>query len=400
VEVSLHQDQPGLEAAPPTSCRTAVARRRVLYVVTSFEIGGTEHQVAEMSCRLPADRYELTVCCLRAEGPFLEKVQQAGIPVREFSPGGTMLSPRALAQILRLAAFLRRQRFQVVHAHDLWSGLMAVPAARLAGVPLVISSRRDLGHLPWYAPRWRRRILRLVQRLSHLVVANSKAVQEMLVAGDGLARERIRVLYNGVDFARFASATVDRRRLFPDIPEGQRIVAVVANMHSAVKGHAVLIDAAHKLRGLDPPPMFMLVGDGELRPELERRVAALGLQAHFRFGGERQDIPQLLRACDLFVLPSIAEGMPNSVLEAMAAGLPVIATRAGGIGEIIQDGVTGVLVEPKSADALAAAMLRLLRDPDLAARLARAAQEHVRRNFSFDALIRRLGEMYGLMPHS
>jgi glycosyltransferase involved in cell wall biosynthesis len=371
----------------------AAPRIKVLFVVDSFNVGGTEHQVAEMSCRLPKGEFELTVCCLKREGPFLEKVRQSGIEVVQFSPGGTLISAHAVGQILRLARFIRRRGFHVVHAHDLWSNLMGVPAAVLARTPMIVCSRRDLGHLSWYTPR-RERIIAFIQWLSDCVVANSVAVQEMIFAGGGIARSKVVVLHNGVDYQRFAATSGDRTVLFPGISAQRKLIAVVANMHSQVKGHTFLIDAAAIICRTSPEALFVLIGDGEMRKQFERKVADAGLQDYFLFLGERNDIAERLHCCDMFVLPSIAEGMPNALLEAMAAGLPAVATRVGGTTEIMENGVSGVIVEPRSALALAEGILQVLRNPDMAAALASAGQDRVRRDFSFDSLIHKLTLLY------
>ena len=377
----------------PGSSNPADSRIRVLFVVDSFHVGGTEHQVAEMSCRLPKSEFELTVCCLKREGPFLNQVLQLGIEVVEFSPGGTLLAAHAARQILRLAGFIRRRDFQVVHTHDLWSNLMGVPAAALARAPMIVCSRRDLGHLSWYTPG-REKIIAAIQWLSDRIVANSAAVREMILGGGGIARGKVVVLHNGVDYEKFAAARGDRRVLFPGVSAHRKLIAVVANMHSEVKGHCFLIDAAAIVCRARPDVLFVLMGDGELRQPFERRVADRGVQENFLFLGECDDVAERLHCCALFVLPSIAEGMPNALLEAMAAGLPAVATRVGGTGEIIEDGVSGALVEPSSAPALAEGILSVLRNPEIAANLARAGQDRVRREFGFDSLMSKLAQLY------
>ncbi|MGA3210363.1 MAG: glycosyltransferase [Terriglobales bacterium] len=368
-------------------------RIKVLFVVDSFNVGGTEHQVAEMSCRLPKGEFDLTVCCLKREGQFLKKVEETGIEVVQFSPGGTLISAHAGRQIIRLAWFIRQRGFEIVHAHDLWSNLMGIPAAFLAHTPLIICSRRDLGHLSWYTPG-RERIIEAIQWLSGRVVANSAAVKEMILAGGGISDCKVVVLHNGVDFGKFATARGDRSVLFPGVSARRRLVAVVANMHSEVKGHSFLIDAAAVVCRVHSEVLFALIGDGEMREQFERRVADLELQDNFLFLGEQPDVAERLRCCDLFVLPSVAEGMPNALLEAMAAGLPAVATRVGGAREIIEDGISGVIVEPRSASALAEGILRILRSPDMAADMARSGQERVRNEFSFESLIHKLTVLY------
>jgi glycosyltransferase involved in cell wall biosynthesis len=165
-------------------------------------------------------------------------------------------------------------------------------------------------------------------------------------------------------------------------------------MYGQVKGHACLIEAARIVCRAVPSAKFVLVGDGAERPKLEQQVGQAGLEKNFLFLGLRQDVPELLACCDLSVLPSEAEGLPNSVLESMAAGLPVVATRVGGTPEIIIDGVNGLLVPPRNPPALADAILRVLQDADLARRLSRTGQARMRTRFSYDRLIAQLEQLY------
>jgi glycosyltransferase involved in cell wall biosynthesis len=167
-------------------------------------------------------------------------------------------------------------------------------------------------------------------------------------------------------------------------------------MHSRVKGHTCLIAAACTVCRDVPDAIFLLIGDGKERPKLEQQVREAGLEENFLFLGCRNDVPDLLAACDLSVLPSESEGLPNAILEAMAAGVPVVATCVGGIPEIIENGQNGLLVPPQNPQALAEAILRILRDSNLAMRLACAGQERTRAHFSFDRVVRELQQLYTL----
>jgi glycosyltransferase involved in cell wall biosynthesis len=362
----------------------------------ALNFGGTERQMVEVAKRLNGDAYRVTVGCLRLQGPFVRTLQEAGIRVFEFCPHGGFFSASGALAMLRLARFLRRGRFDVMHAHELYSDLMGVPAAWLARIPVIVSSRRDLANWWWYTPR-RRRILRHVQSFSTFVLANSDAVREMLVNEDRFPPKLIRVVRNGVDFEAFTGSlckTDARRELFPECGRDDKLVVVVANMHSRAKGHFELIEAARMVCNALPTARFLLVGDGAERRALEDRSRELGLAANIRFLGHRSDVAQVLKCCDLSVLPSWGEGMPNVVLESMAAGLPVVATRVGGTTEAIEDGISGLLVPPQDVRALAGAMLRLLQDAALAASLARAGEERVRQHYSFERVVLQLTELY------
>jgi len=371
----------------------------VLYLVDTLNVGGTETQLAQVAVRLRSTSYPVTVGCLRAEGPLVEVLERAGISVVEFRKERTLLSVRGIYQLLRLAIFLHRGRFQVVHAHDPWANLLGVPAAWLARTPIIISSRRYLADPEEQRDRplrrkWRNKAARMLFRLSTNVVVNSTSVRDVLVKRDGLPPGKIRVIHNGVDLDRFASAPRDRERLFPGVGNSSKLIAVAANMYSRVKGHSCLIVAAGTICREVPEAIFILIGDGKERTKLAQQVREAGLEESFLFLGFRDDVPELLAGCDLAVLPSESEGLPNSVLEAMAAGVPVVATCVGGIPEIIEHGQNGLLVPPENPQALNGALLRVLRDANLAMRLARAGQERMRTHFSFDRVVAELEQLY------
>jgi L-malate glycosyltransferase len=368
------------------------SRGRVFFLVDSLELGGTESQAAALALGLHQLQYAVTVGCLRARGPLLIRLQGAHVPVMEFYPQGGLDSVRGLYKLLCLSWFLRRGRFDIVHTHDLWSNLMGVPAALLARVPVIISSQRDISHLPWYRT-WRRRLLRSIQALCDVLVTNATAIRNQLVGQEHFPPGKVRVIQNGVDLRRFFASMGDDRGPVRGASSGKRIV-LVGNMTSDVKGHPWLIEAAPTVLREFPDTHFVLAGDGEQRRNFERTVADLGLTKHFSFLGQCIDIPSVLSSCDIAVLPSRAEGLPNAVLEYMSAALPTVASKVGGNVEIVKDGVTGLLVPPENADALAAALLQLLRDPGLADRLGANGREYVRQNLSFEKLVERIDDLY------
>lgn len=393
---SVSPPDPAAQAAALSDRAGDSGALRILYIVDTLNIGGTETQMVEAALRCHAMGHQLTVACLRDEGPLRDALQQAGIPLIEFRKGKTLLSLNGLRQLLRMVVFLRRHKFQVVHSHDLWSNLLGVPAAWLARIPVIISSRRYLADLEWYTPR-RNKIVRALYHLSTHVVVNSGPVRDLLLERDGVPARKVRVLHNAVDAGRIAGVRQFRERSLPDIQPSPKLIAVVANMYSAVKGHTHLIAAAGTICRLQPETFFLLIGDGPERPRLEEQVRARNLERNFLFMGRRTDVAELLACCDLSVLPSEAEALPNALLEAMACGLPVVATSVGGVPEVIENGLHGLLVPPRDPEAIAAAVLRVLSDPCLAMMLGRAAQQRIRARFSFDRL---MTELHGLYSQS
>jgi len=379
--------------ASANSARPMNGRFCVLQLVDTLNVGGTENQLVQMALRMRQIGHRITVGCLRAEGPLLQVLQRAGIPVAEFRKEKTLLSFNGARQLLRLAGFLRWGKFDVLHAHDLWSTLLGVPAARLARVPVIISSRRYLADLEWYTP-WRNRVMRFMYRLSTRLLVNSQAVRDRLVIRDRIAPEKVRVIYNAVDVERFAAVRQEKNRLLPAIADGSKVIAVLANMYNRVKGHDCLISSARTVCEHEPDVVFLLIGDGTERPRLEAQTRDAGLEKKVVFLGRRTDVPELLACCDLSVLPSEAEAFPNALLESMSAGLPVVATAVGGSKEVIENGQNGLLVPPGNPEVLAGAILRLVRDPRLAMKLAVTGLGDVRRHFSFGRLIAEVEELY------
>lgn len=371
--------------------------RRVFFLLDSFMIGGTETQAVELARRLDPSRYDVTIGCLRKEGPLLARLDGSRVRVEEFSLGKGIDSPSGVAGMLRIARFLRRERIQIMHAHDLWSNLVGVLAAKLARVPVTITSQRDLSHDAWYGT-YRRKVLRFIQGRSSVVLTNAKAIREGLIE-DGVPAKKVCVVYNGVDIDRFRNSKSNREWLFPE-SAGRKLIVLVGNMNSDVKGHPVLISAAAEIVKRHPEAQFVLVGDGPRRRDYEAIVQTAGLKESFLFLGRRSDVPEILVSCDIAILPSLAEGLPNAVLEYLAAGLPVIATGLGGNLEVVQDGVTGLLIPPNDSEALVRALGRLLEDPDFAATIARAGREHVQKEFSFERLVLDLDRLYSrLLAH-
>ena len=363
--------------------------RRVFFLLDSFNVGGTETQAVELARRLDPVQYKVTLGYIKPEGPLVERLRDTAVSLVQFRPKGGVDSPQGIYEILRLARFLHRGRFDIVHTHDLWSNLLGIPAAWLARVPAVISSRRDLAHFDWYQSS-RRVWLRRIQNLSDVVLTNAHPIRDALIAEDRFSPAKVRVIHNGIDFARFCAGGT---RMFPEWGNGKRIV-LVGNMHTDVKGHPWLIAAAPAIVREFPTTRFVFVGDGSERPAFEKQVADLGLQANFVFLGRRSDVSQILASCDIAVLPSKAEGLSNAALEYLAAGLPTVVSSAGGNIEVVQDGVTGLVVPPQDSSALSSALLQLLRDPGYADQIGNAGNRYVRDHFSFERLIEETDALY------
>jgi glycosyltransferase involved in cell wall biosynthesis len=347
-------------------------------MLNSFDIGGTERQTVELVRRLDPNRFRVHLACIIRRGPLLADVP-ASVPVESFPLKG-FRSPAAALQLVRFAAWCRRIGARLVHTCDLYANTFGLHGARLAGVPARIGSRREI-----LTGKTRLQLAgqRAAYRLAHAVVANSAAAAAQLVR-EGVPSRKVRVIPNGVDTARFAATAP---------PRPIRRVVMVANLRSE-KGHDVLIDAAPQILAAHPDAEFVLAGDGPQRESLAARAESRGVAGRVRFLGQCRDIPEVLAGADLFVLPSRSEALPNAVIEAMAAGLPVVASAVGGIPELVTQDATGVLVPAGDAGRLADAVIDLMEHPEHAFRMGRAARDFVTREFGFLRLVSRVEDLY------
>jgi len=374
---------------------TAAQRVRLLKFVTLFGVGGTERQMVTLASGLDASRFHLHLACLRRTGELLDRMEilRTAPPVEY---GITNLyNGGAFRERLRFAAYLRRHRIQIVHTYSFYPNVFAIAAARLVRTPVVIASIRDMGV---YLTPLQLRVQRAVCRLAHRIVVNADAVKQWLVA-DGYDEGKITVIPNGVDLARFrqpADGSGLRREL--GLPEGCPLVAVVSRL-SPSKGLEDFLRAAAILEAGHPTARFLVVGqaapaDEGYRQRLAACVGRLGLEGRVVFTGLRLDVPEILSQVSVSVLPSHSEGLSNVLLESMAAGVPVVATRVGGAAEAVEDGVTGLLVEPKEPGALAQGIDRLLRNGELARRYGCAGQRRMMERYGFDTVIQKTERLY------
>jgi len=365
-------------------------RITVLQLVNGFNAGGIERQQAEIITRLPADRFAQIVAAMRMTGPFLPAVRAAGIEVVPF-PFTSLCNRQAVKQYIGLARLIRRRRVDLVYAYDLYSNIWGAISVALAGRGKLITSRGDTGRMFTKAQLAAQR---MAYAFASAVVPNSDMVKRILTDDEFVPEWKIRRIYNGIDTERFSP-----REPSPELaqslglPAGAAIVGVVGNLHPW-KGQDLLLRAVARIRKDRPDVWVVLAGDGSARDDLRRLAEELGVLGQTVFAGIRQDVPELLALMDVFVLPSQHESLPNAVLEAMACAKPVVATRVGGLPEIVDEGETGFLVPPGGDAAMANRILRVLNDRDLAGRMAVAARGKVLGAFTCDRLVANMARLY------
>ena len=351
----------------------------VAVFLTSFHPGGTERQMTELIQRIDRSRFDVHVACFHKVGAWLERVE-ACAPVTEFPIHG-FARPATLARAAAFARWCRRQRIAIVQTCDLYANSFALPASALAGVQVRLGSRRELNPDKSAAQI---ALQRHAYRCAHGVIANSNAAASVL-ENEGIPRQRIHVIANGVSLERFSERSAQQRSV--------NTIITVANLRQE-KAHEVLLAAAARLAPRHPSLQFLIVGDGPRAAELRALAQTLGVGTQVSFLGHREDIPALLAQADAYVLPSRSEAFPNGAIEAMAAGLPVVASRVGGLLDLIDDGRTGLLVKPDDPSALADALESLLLSPAHAAKLGASAREEVTRRYSFDRMVRTFEDLY------
>jgi len=371
-----------------------VTRTRLLKVVPTLMCGGTENQFMALGRLLDRSRFDVAFACLRRWRPFVNELSQLGIPLQEYQVS-TFRSVHALTQQARLARQIARSRIDIVHAYNFYGNVFAVPPARFMA-PVVIASIRDRS--PYLTPM-QKRVQRYACQFADRILVNADAVRDWLINEEGYDPSNIVVIRNGVDMTRFAGQPAGERiRHELGIPATARLVVVVSRL-ARLKGIEVFLEAAAALKPRYADVRFAIVGETS-PPDpaylrcLEQLSQQLGVADRVTFTGRRSDIPAILGAADVAVMPSLNEALSNVVLESMAAAAPVVATRVGGTPEALTDGATGLLVSPGDAGAIARAVSRLLDDRDLAARLGRAARVRIAEQFSVARMVSATEDLY------
>jgi len=366
---------------------TPTTRTKVLYLSHTLWIGGAEEMVLNLVNHLPRDRFEAMVCCIGEPGPIGDEIAATGTPVTALRADPGLRHP---LDVFKIRDFLRATRPDIVHTFLLTASLYGRLAAILARVPIIIGTEVNT-----YQDKRLHHILaeRLLVAGTDRVVTSAESVKDYYVRQIGVDPKRVGVIHNAVNFGQLATSASraeirGRIGLAPDA-----VVAGVIARLTDQKGHAYLFDAIARvpsLAGLD----LLIVGDGPLRGALEADAIAKGIANRVHFLGARRDLGDLISAMDLFVLPSLWEGLPLSMVLAMGAGLPVVATAVAGVPEVVTDGVTGLLVPPADADALGRALARIVTDPAEAARLGASARAFVLPRFGVDVYVRAVVSLY------
>ncbi len=367
---------------------------RVLHLTSDSAVAGTERMILSLFEHYHRDAFDFQLATLFGPGELIRRSQQLDVPAvqlewnRAFSPGA----------FLRLLTLIRRFRPRIVQAYLFHSNMIGRLAGQLARMrpksaaprPVIVSGLRT-----FYEDSAQGKMQRGWDRrtfwLSHYSLANSQAGADSLFSSHEAQRHRIEVVHNGLDAAPYRRDAVTRQALRREwnVPEHAFLFGMIAQLRKH-KDHKTLLSAFAKV----PDARLVLVGSGETEGEVRRHVAGLRLAERVTLAGYRKDAARVLSALDGFVLSTEIEGLPVSIMEAMAAGLPVVATHIGGVPELVRDGETGLLVRLRDVDGLAAAMRRLTGDAPLCARMGAAGRARIRDHFSPEAMTEQIEAFY------
>jgi glycosyltransferase involved in cell wall biosynthesis len=345
----------------------------VLHVCDKFGVGSSSiHGVSRLFSwwfpRYDPARFEVSLCGLKRPEPASRLLLDQGIPVTHLGRG--RFDPRLLSDLVALA---RRRQARILHVHGYAAADFGRIAARLTGAALVLHEHFADPSMPRYQG-WADGLL---SRLTSRAIAVSESTRQFLIRSRHLPADRVRLIWNGAPLEEFAPAPQAlgaRVRQELGIPAGVPVIGVVSRL-SEQKGHRYLLEAAPRVLASRPDVRFLLAGDGDLMQALSEQAQSLGLGDRVIFAGHRSDVPAVLGAIDVLCISSIYEGTPLALFEAMASGKAIVSTAVDGCAEVLEDGVTGILVPPRDPEALARGLVHVLEDPALRSRLSAAAQK-------------------------
>jgi glycosyltransferase involved in cell wall biosynthesis len=366
---------------------------RIAYIIDKVNVGGTENQLRYLIGGLDLSRFDITLYVLRDTTEPAVRFENIDARVLDL---GSLASFKGVRKVVDLTKQLRKSRCQIVQTFFQDATIVGAIAGRMAGAKTLISIRDNL----FWATPLNLAVYRAIAHLGNLVLVNSSSVRERIKPL--FSRKRIEVIYNGIPSGSgYSGSTEARRALRKELGchQDTPIAVIVSNCNRAVKRLDVFIDSIPLILR-ESSASFVIVGDGKLRPALQRRVADLNMDPFVRFLGHRDDIEYILAGCDIAVNTSDSEGLSNSILEAMRAGLPVVASDVPGNREIVEDQVTGLLFTPGDSKALAEKIVEILRHRALASALGRAGSKVVESVFTIDAMVNKHVALYKSILHN
>jgi glycosyltransferase involved in cell wall biosynthesis len=371
----------------------------IMYLIDTYistpdkpSTGGAEKQLYLLSSSLNPEKFRSLVVQLSPDNSMpvttnnISNLELFHFPTRKF------YNLAGIRQLGRLSRLAKQYNVDIIHTFFEKSEVMGWLTARLSGIPAWITSRRDLG---FKRKKIYNKVFRFSSKDCRRCVANCHAVKDKMTQQGSLPDGKIEVIYNGLDLSIYQKSHNDKvLRKELGVEDDVPLVGMIANFNFEIKGHRCFLEAAkgvmEKVRDVE----FLLVGDGPLRNQYKEMAQNIGIKEKVHFLGERPDVPAILSHLAVSVLSSTSEGFSNVILESMAAGRPVIATKIGGSPEIVVDGVTGYLVPPADSSAMAGAITALLQEPDKAKAMGAAGKRLVEEKFSLRAMVESYERLY------
>jgi len=370
-------------------------KKNVLHIIGSFHQGGSERQTVQLTRLLREDdTYNVFLATLNKEGILRGEVEKIGFTIIPEFPLTSFYNLNFARQLRKCSRFIKESNIEIVHTHDFYTNVFGILAARMAKVKLKIASKRETGGM---RSKQQKIVEKRIFGFADAIVVNSKAVEDYLIA-EGIPAEKLRVVYNGLDLERLKPKETDRRKICEEfgLPTGENIkfVTLVANLRHAVKNQPMFLRAAKTVAEKFPDAHFILAGEGELKKELENLAKQLNVSDKTHFIGGCTRVPELLSVSFAGVLTSFAEGFSNSILEYMAARLPIVATNVGGANEAIIENETGYIVESNDDEAMANRLIELLQNEAKARSFGEKGREVVEKFFSCEAQLKKTLSIY------
>lgn len=367
-------------------------KRRILYLIGDLRMGGAQRQLAYLVQHLDTTQFEPIVCCLSGDTPLTEELRAAGVEV--------ILLPQWLrpdiSRLWRVPQVVNRVKPDLIHAYLFVANTWGRTTGLMCGLPVIVSERTAVERKPF----GERLVNRLLAPFATALIANSQAGANFAVQRKEIAPARVHVVHNGIVLEPFQNPAVGRqvRQEFEIRPE-QPVVGIVGRFAPA-KDHQTFLQAMRLVAAQFPDLRILCVGDGTLRSELERLVGELGLQSNVIFTGNRTDIPAIMFALDILVSSSRWEGFPNVIMEGMAAARPVVATDVGDVAELVIPHKSGLLVKSGEPEAMAEAVISLLRDEPGRLAMGQEGRKRIEENFTHERMAAATSAIYRQLPES
>lgn len=359
----------------------------ILYLFVTLPIGGAEEHLLTVLKNLDLTQYNPIVCCIREKGVIGEEIENRGIAIISLNRKSKSWDFRIVMDILKI---IQTKNIQLIHTHLYHANMYGRIAALISKIPAVVTE-----HNVYPKYKLRRRIVNwFLAKKSKKIIAVSEMVKKDITVRDWIKPSKIEVIYNGIDIDRFPSVVPkEEARQKLGVPTDCFLIGTIGRLTDQ-KGQIYLINTIGIIKGIIPEIKLLLAGSGPLESDLKNIVSTKGLNEYVKFLGARRDIPDILKAMDIFVFPSLWEGLPMVLLEAMASSLPVVATSVGGITEILRNGINGIIVPPCNEGALVQAIIGLSKDKAKLKLLGEIGKKTVEDKFTASLMVKNLASIY------